>query len=329
MARQRLIVFIVVSLLSVATTAGWTRLHGQEGKGAMPVVGCPWRTMSGDVLLARRIGALEVADRSLAGDVLALLWRRSIPISFLEGDKDSLVTLHLSDPTVREVLDAIIAQAREYAYSVVRGHLVLYTRRSAYKLPLRGFVLSAMPRLQAVDAMVDELRKRYPAFAKLESPIMSGTTASYFLYDDLVTVTGADSVLDGLAQLLGERPGATLSIVLTRWTGRAPQPGERFFNLRAVEQLKSIEVMPVIASMHVGEQVQLKVTATGVDGAREDLTVAACGTSYQVIDPKVVSVDSNGLLRALSPGDAEVVVQSEMQLASLSFKVAASGGKVK
>ncbi len=327
MSQKSWIPLILVALMFDAT-ARRAPQQAQEQDGATLPLGCSWSAISGDALLARRLGAVDVTAKSLATEVLAVLRHRSIPISFLEGDKDSLVTLHFVSPTLRDVLEAIIVQAPEYKYSFVRGHLMLYPRKSAYELPLQGVALAAMPRIQATVALVEELRGRYPVFAKLESPVMSGTTDRHFLYDDLVTVKGADAVLDGLAQILGDRPGAALSIELTRWEGRAPLPGELFLNLQAVEVLTSIEVRPVLASLRVGEQVQLKVMAALVGGARQDVTASACGTSYQVSDKGLVSVDSNGLLRALSAGNEQILIQSEMQMASLSFKVIAGAAKI-
>ncbi len=124
-------------------------------------------------------------------------------------------------------------------------------------------------------------------------------------------------------QILGNRPSAVFDVILTRWTGREPEPGQRFLNLRlCLAFLQAIAVGQVETSLRVGETVQLQVTAT-LAGGSQVVTPGVCGTWYENVNPKVVAVDENGLVRALAPGAAEIVVHNELQSSALSFKVSA------
>ncbi len=284
---------------------------------------CTWAIFTGEAMLTRRIGAVALAGAALTTDLMRLLHRRAVPISFLEADKDSRLTLHLADPTVREVLDAVIAQAPAYRYAFIRGHLVLYPRNSPYELPLADFTLAPTPRLKAAFLLVTELNRRHPAFARLESPMIVGEI-NHFIYDDQVAVSGAANVLDGLVQLLGNRPSAVLDVILTRWRGRDAEPGQRYLDLVSVEVVQSVSVKPAIKSLRVGETVRLQVIATLAGGASQDVTPAACGTTYLAANGKVATVDENGMVRALTPGAEEIIVHNELQSGALIFKVTAA-----
>jgi hypothetical protein len=283
---------------------------------------CAWAAATGETLLGRPIGAVALADASLTTDLMRLLHRRAVPISFLEADKDSRITLHFADPTLREVLDAVIVQAPVYRYAFIRGHLVLYPRISPYELPLADFTLALTPRLKAAFLLVTELNKRHSAFARLESPMIVGDI-NHFIYDDQVAISGAANVLDGLVQLLGNRPSAVFDVILTRWRGRDAEPGQRYLDLVSAEVVQSVSVKPAIKSLRVGETVRLQVIATLAGGASQDVTAAACGTTYIAANSKVATVDENGMVRALTPGAEEIVVHNELQSGALIFKVTA------
>jgi hypothetical protein len=319
MTRQLWILLSLLALLSV--TKASTALPGPPGARMEYGSGqCSWAALTGEAMLSRRIGAVAVAGSSLASDLMRLLHSRTVPISFLEADKDSRITLQMSDPTLREVLDAVVTQAPAYRYAFVRGHLVFYPRASPFELSLVGFSLAPTPRLDAAYRLVTELRKRDPIFAKLDAPILTGFSTQGFLFDDSVAVSGAATVLDGLVQILGNRPSAVFEVRLTRWPGREPEPGQRFLDLDSVFVVQAIVVRPVETSLRVGETVQLQVTAT-LAGGSQVVTPGVCGTWYENVNPKVVAVDENGLVKALTPGAAEIVVHNELQASALSFKV--------
>ncbi len=315
--------WILLSLLALlSVTKASIALPGPPGARMEYESGqCSWAALTGEAMLSRRIGAVAVAGASLASDLMRLLHSRAVPISFLEDDKDSRITLQMSDPTLREVLDALVTQAPAYRYAFVRGHLVFYPN-VPFELSLAGFSLAPMPRLDAAYRLVTELRRRDPIYAKLEAPILIGFSAQDFLFDDSVAVSSAATVLDGLVQVLGNRPSAVFEVRLTRWPGRDPEPGQRFLDLDSVFVVQAIVVGPVETSLRVGETVQLQVTAT-LAGGSQVVTPAACGTWYENANPKVVAVDENGLAKALTPGATEIVVHNELQSSALRFKVSA------
>ncbi len=303
---------------SMAVTATSRAQQSPENKAGS----CVWKTLDSEAMLNQRIGRVDVANASLVRDFVPLLLKRGVPLSFIEADKDSRVTLSIGDPTLREVLEGIVSQSPGYRFLFVSGHLVLFPRTSPYDLPLTGFGLPRLSRLTAADRLVSELSRRCPVLAKLKPPLIVGDVHS-LLYSDPVTVSGAANALEGLVMLLGERQSAVFEVRRTRWHGEEPAPGVSYLDLNFVEIVKSIEVKPLITSLRVGETMQLKVVAALAGGGSQDVTSAVCGTTYEVTSPRVATVGEDGLVRALAPGEEQIVVQSEAQQSSLSFRVSA------
>jgi len=308
--------FCLLLLLAATTTSRAQK--SPEGKAG----DCVWKALAGDSVLNRKIGRMNLSNVWLIKDLVPALHERGVPLSFIEADSDSRVTLVMADPTLREVLEDVVSQAPEYRFLFVNGHLVLCPRMSPYDLPLTGFSLPRSSRLDAAYLLVSELSRRNSALAKLQPPLIAGEVHQ-LLFNDQVTVSGATNALEGLVMLLGERQSAVFEVRRTRWHGRDPEPGVSYLDLNFVEIVRSIEIKPPLASLGVGETVQLKVTAALAGGGGQDVTSAACGTTYEVTSPRVATVGEDGLVRALAPGEEQIVVQNEMQQSSLSFRVSA------
>jgi hypothetical protein len=276
---------------------------------------CPWSALRGNALLSRRIGPVNLTGAYLAEQVMPMLFKRNVPLSFVEDKKDLRITLQMADPTLQEVLESITHQAPTYKYEFVLDHLVLAPKSFQYQLPLENFSLPPTKRGKVAYLLVTELQRRYPAFSNMVSPGIFGN-ASHFIYQDLVEISGATNLLNALAQMLGSRPSAVFLIVYLQW-------GPPALQLDAVDSVTSLSVEPASAPLRVGEAMQLRVTATLVGGAKQDVTSSACRTTYASTQPKSAVADENGLLRALQPGEGEILVRSELQTGSVLFKVTA------
>lgn len=74
--------------------------------------------------------------------------------------------------------------------------------------------------------------------------------------------------------------------------------------------LVSIDLLPDSAALAVGETLQLMVLGVFNDGSQDDLTGSFRGTAYGSSAPAVVMVSPDGVLTALSAGEAEITAAS-------------------
>ena len=70
--------------------------------------------------------------------------------------------------------------------------------------------------------------------------------------------------------------------------------------------LTAVDLLPDSAGMVVGENLSLLVLGTFNDGSQDDLTGAFTGTTYSSSAPTVVTVSPDGVLSALSAGEAVI-----------------------
>ncbi len=70
--------------------------------------------------------------------------------------------------------------------------------------------------------------------------------------------------------------------------------------------LVSIDLLPDAAGLFVGETLPLSVMGTFNDGSQDDLTGSFTGTTYASTAPTVVTVSPDGVLTALSSGEAVI-----------------------
>ncbi len=311
--------FVLVLLLHLDEAAA---MHEVPSPPAGQPTNCNWVALSADNLLGQRLGTIELRDGDLTAVFEHILSDRGVPVSYIEAEDHPPITLRLTNPTVRELLDALISQSPTYRYGFLHQHLVFYPRVPPYESLLAGMVLPALPRLSASYRMVKELKKRYSEFAKLQPPILVGDPQD-FLFTDGVIVTKPTSVLDGLVQLLGNRPSACFSVTHKRWTGLSVSEGLSYLDLFYVRVLEKVEVKPILTLVRAGDVIPLSVRATFVAGGEQDVTSASCGTTYYAAYPERTAVDEKGVMRALAPGNAVIVVRNEMETISLPFTVVA------
>ena len=102
---------------------------------------------------------------------------------------------------------------------------------------------------------------------------------------------------------------------LLEWIGRGAPYGN------GVPEIVRLEVMPRQIVLEPELSQQLVVTAWLSDGSREDFTRRV---RYQPTTNEVVEVEENGLIRALEPGEATVLVQAPRLATRVSLGVVSS-----
>jgi hypothetical protein len=273
--------------------------------------GCLWQEVTGERLLGRKLDDLSVTNATVL-EAWASVTAHGVPLSFIEGESETRLSLNLSRITVREALDAIVAHAPGYRYALISGRLVLYPRDPRWETRLGDVRLGPGRRLQVAKDLLDLVR-RTPTLSAIGYPVMIGDPRS-FVYQDKVSVVGTGSVLELLVQLLGDRPSAIF--LLGDATG-----GMHQFLLSGVVLLRSLRLLMPSTTLRHGDAVQLKVLGSLYDGSPKDLTAGACLTTYWVSDERILTVSPDGLVRAHGTGEARVKASNENVWDSVTIHV--------
>jgi hypothetical protein len=284
---------------------------------------CMWVALSAEHLLNRRLGAIDLKGGDLREVFEHILRDQGVPVSYIEAEEHSPITLHIANPTVRELLDALAFQTRS-RYAFLRQHLVFYPEVSPYSAPMIDMAWPLQSRSDAADRLVGELKKMKSEFAGLEPPLFMGQM-QHFLFADTVVLSKPERVLDALVQLLGNRPSACFSIKHRRFTGLPVAEGGSYLDLFYVRVVERLEVKPLLRTVHVGDVVPLAVRADFVGGGTQDLTSKACGTTYLASNPETAAIDEGGVMRALAPGNVVIVARNEMETIALPLTVLSAG----
>jgi len=282
---------------------------------ALAAASCPWPEAMGQRLLDRRVGTLSLGLVEVEKAVAEICDRSDLPLSFIQAPSHPRISLELHDASVRQALDAVLAQAPEYRYSFVAERLILYPQEPVWQTRLENISLGPGPRLQVTRALAAELARRLPFFAHLSGAWVLGNGASYN-YRDVVTVRGPGSLLELFVQLLGTRPG-------TFFIFDQPTEARASLSVSSQDQLRSLKLLAAATTtLHErGEAVQLRVIGTLRSGGDKNVTARACGTVYTVSDERVLSVSSDGLVSAHASGQAEVTADNESQEDRVTFTV--------
>src|ERR1700688_4126361 len=275
---------------------------------------CPWPEAMGQRLLDRRVGTLSLSLVEVEKAAAEICDRSDLPLSFVQAPSHRKISLELHDASVRQALDAVLAQAPEYRYGFVAERLILYPQEPVWQTRLEDISMGPGPRLQVTRALAAELVRRLPFFAHLSGPWVLGSGRSYN-YRDVVTVRGPGSLLELFVQLLGTRPG-------TFFIYDAPTATRASLSVSSQDQLRSLKLLaPATTLRDRGEAVQLRVIGTLRSGGDKDVSAGACGTVYTVSDERVLSVGPDGLVNARASGQAEVMANNENQVDRVTFTV--------
>lgn len=281
---------------------------------------CQWPSQSGQRLLDKSLGGpISFSMATVADIVKELQEKRHLPLSFIESDAATRLTLDLRNGTLRQLLDRIVALAPVHRYHFVRARLVLYPVAAQWdmKIDLR---IPPGKRRWIGEALVVELRRRVPALAALNPPWTFGDPSS-FVYQDEVAVSGPASLVELFIQVLGDRPSA--SFMISRLGGEVTT-----FFLTSESLIRSLTLTSAGLTLQgPGDSAQLKLVATLYDGSQQVLTAAGCGTAYSTIDPKVLRVGSGGLVTAVGQGEGVASATSEDVIAAVTMRVR-PGGKL-
>ncbi len=284
--------------------------------GAWPALAgaCPWPEAMGQRLLDRRVGTLSLGPVEVEKAIAEICDRSDLPLSFIQAASHRKISLGLHDASVRQALDAVLAQAPEYRYGFVAERLILYPQEPVWQTRLEDISLGPGPRLQVARALAAELARRLPFFAHLSGAWVLGNGDSY-TYRDIVTVRGPGSLLELFVQLLGSRPG-------TFFIFDQPTAAGGSLSVSSQDQLRLLKLAAPATTLHDrGETVQLRVIGTLRTGGDKDVSAGACGTVYTVSDDRVLSVSPDGLISARSSGKAEVTASNEHQEDRVTFTV--------
>jgi hypothetical protein len=303
---------LCVTLLAGAEPAPLpAQLSASRASGA-PM--CSWPEVSGERLLVRSVDSLSVRVVKVEIALAELGAKVALPLSFIQADPEARVSLDFHRSTIREILDAIVAQAPGYRYRVIASHLVLYPLDPKWEKQV-DLRLGPAPRLQVTRALAEALRKRLPEFSNLAGPWVLGNFRSYN-YQDVVTVAGPATVLDLLVQLLGNRPSTFLLLVKEDgWLGPS-------LSVSSVAQPHSVKLSAAKTILRCqDETTQLRLVGTlAYDGSTKDLTSGACGTTSTVSDERVLTVSPDGLVTRRGSGKAEVFASNEASGDSVTFE---------
>jgi hypothetical protein len=279
---------------------------------------CLWLKARGEQLLERQVEALSITGARVEVAVAALSDQADLPISFIQTDPEETVSLDMHEITVRQALDAIVAYAPRYRYTVVSGRLVLYPRDPKWETRLDDVHLGPGPRIRITRELASELSRRLAGFADLGGPWVgfAGSGRAY-TYQDVVSVVGPGSVLELLVQLLGSRPSTYFFVVREDgWLGSSLSVSSR-------DQLQSLKLTASTTTLRGrGESIQLKLLgALRYGGVTKDLTPGTCGTVYKVSDEHVLAVSTEGLVTARGSGEARVTAVTERSSDELTIRV--------
>jgi hypothetical protein len=286
-----------------------------SGIPAVGAPGCPWPSESGQRLLDRHLGgSLDLSNLSVSSVVKRLVVTNHVPLSFIEGEPYPTVTIKTQDATVAGLLDGIVSQVSGYRYGFIGPRLVLYSTDAKWQARVEKLKLAPGPRRWVSEALVAELRHRFPALAGLNPPWTAGNPADY-VYQDEVAASAPASVAELLTQILGNRVSATF------WVSKMGG-AVTFLRLASADLVQTVQITaPTTTLRHTGEIVQVKVVGMLRDGGRQIVTPAACGTQYFVSNPKVLAVSPDGQVSALASGEARVNVVNENSADSITFTV--------
>jgi hypothetical protein len=264
-------------------------------------------------LLSRPIGAVHLNGVAMAAAVETLRSKHGVPLSFLEGGADARLTVNVDRGTVEDVLRALVAQAKDYRFDLVRDHLLLYANDPRYRLTLEPDTVNNLQRYEGGNRAGRQIRKLKP-FATMDLPTISGDIR-HPLYSDTVSWAGAATVIERLGQVAGDDPSVVFSIQRDR------DGGDLVMTTGFVAQISAIEVTAAKKELSPADTVQVHVIGTGPGGLRWDVSPAGCGAQYHTLTPNLVTVDKDGLVTALKGGQAIISVQVQGLVRPLAFSV--------
>jgi hypothetical protein len=266
------------------------------------------------------LGRILFANTRVSEIARALVHRYGVPLSFIEASSLARVTVALPSCTLRQLLDKIVTSAPSYRYGFVGPHLVLYSTEPRWQTRIEHVHLPAGARLSVSSDLVTFLNSQVPALPRLRPPpyfVIGIGDRDPPIYADPVQIDGPATVMELFTQLLGQRTSVVFTVDVRGTAGA--------LGLDTAKLVDSLRVTPPKkVLMQSGESVQLRVTGLIGDRTLQDLTWGSCGTRYVAANARI-RVSRDGLVTAISPGTAAVVVRFDSNAKAIHFQVAPPG----
>jgi hypothetical protein len=151
--------------------------------------------------------------------VRTLREQRRLPVSFIEADERSDVSVPEAGDDVEAVLDALTSQAPVYRWSKVAEHYILYPRAAVWDTWISGVQIANVPRLEAATQFVARVRAAVPELADLSEPPMLGDPRSP-VFTQPVSLPPEGTIAQHLAALSGPDPRVVFTIERSRFGDR-------------------------------------------------------------------------------------------------------------
>jgi hypothetical protein len=141
------------------------------------------------------------------------LWRdvRRVPIHFVQAD-ERIEGIELeSQGDLETELGALVARVPIYQWTEIAGHPILYPRTAVWNASIGRIDIADVPRLEAAEKFVAQVRAALPELADLAEPPLIGDPRSP-VYRQTVSLMPEASILEHLVELAGPYPRIVFTV---------------------------------------------------------------------------------------------------------------------
>ena len=268
--------------------------------------GCSWTVPDSDWTLDRVLPEVDLAG-TLESDVIPLLYREGVPISFIaRSARDPEVHVRRSGPmTVRELLDEVMVETPGYRLEDVGGKLVIYPSGEGFdSLVDLGEVREAM-RAAAWVTVIRRFDSASPHLRGLRTSFRGSYLSSGAFdrssdnnpWNDSISFGGVRRAVEHLVSLIAGSPSAAFTIA-------ADDEGRRRFDLRSADTVVNL-LLEAPRRVAVGEEFRVYPRAILAGGTEVTLIGSGCGVAYQTSDD-AIRIDEEGRAVASAEGTSGI-----------------------
>ena len=281
--------------------------------------GCSWTVPDSDWTLDRVLPEVDLAG-TLESDVIPLLYREGVPISFIaRSARDPEVHVRRSGPmTVRELLEEVMAQTPGYRLEDVSGKLVIYPWGDGYDALVDLGEEREAKRPSAWMDVTQKLESSIPELGQLRTVFRGSSVSSVVVADNNpwndppISIGGVRRAVEHLVSLIAGSPNSAFTIVAGR--------GEwRNFDFRWVDVVVDLQLEHPLR-VAVGEEFQVYPRVLLADGSQVTLIGPECGVAYQIHDGHI-QIDKDGRAVAISKGKSGLFVAYQANAVSVGIEV--------
>ena len=158
------------------------------------------------------IASLKMTNVPVEDVYKELVQNYHVPLSLIETNADTHVSIDVQAGTARDVLAQITTQAASYQLKTVHGRLILMPDEARFQMLLTEPTFTDVPRVEAKDRYCNYLSKNIAEFAGLTAPTFIMGDAHAPILTEPITLHGKTTVLERFMQLLGKDPRACFYI---------------------------------------------------------------------------------------------------------------------